>query len=592
MRNSYVYNEIEAFSLSEPDIEVTMTEHFAQRGEDLIVAAILKALAQAHGLNLLDERYLEIGANHPIATSATYLLHKMLGMRGVLVEANTALIEELQKARPYDVIVNKAIHADDATQVKIFISNQSELSSLSEEFVEDWQGGAVGIKETLTIEACRMDALFDDHFGDHPPIYMSVDVESLDLVLLQDLNWKRWRPSVVQAEPSEHFIIDNGKHIIEFMTSIDYTLVAATDVNLIFVDGRKIRSNKIFEHTNGNSAVEEKLKAEEKRNDVMASVGVVTRTKDRIVLLRRALESVKNQTYSNWQLVVVNDGGESEAVDWLVGEIMAGDPRVRVIHHAKSKGMEAASNAGLAILETDYAVIHDDDDSWAPEFMATMTSAIRRQKAAFPSVKGIACGANVVNESVVGNEVIIESVTPFSVVQEGFLNLQKMLESNQFPPIVFMFDLLECKRLGMFNDTLPVLGDWDFHVRFALKHDIWMIPDYLSFYHHRVSATGSLGNTVHAGVSKHQLYNRLIQNNLIRDAVGPTGDNRMSLMLLTELRRFSEDRMWHLERVIDHRIWHLEGLIQNRKLNRPRWRKKLSMWFRHQKERVLKRKRG
>lgn len=120
-------------------------------------------------------------------------------------------------------------------------------------------------------------------------------------------------------------------------------------------------------------------------NSTDLSVGIVTRTKNRIVLLRRALESVKNQSHENWILVIVNDGGDPAPVDRLVASIFNTDSRVRIIHHPESKGMEAASNAGISALDTDYAIIHDDDDSWAPEFLKVTTQTlIEKQKNSRP----------------------------------------------------------------------------------------------------------------------------------------------------------------------------------------------------------------
>lgn len=117
------------------------------------------------------------------------------------------------------------------------------------------------------------------------------------------------------------------------------------------------------------------------KNSADLSIGIVTRTKNRIVLLRRALESVKNQSHTNWHLIVVNDGGEAAPVDRLVASIFDTDSRVKIIHHSESKGMEAASNAGITALNTDYAIIHDDDDSWAPEFLKVATrTLIEKQK--------------------------------------------------------------------------------------------------------------------------------------------------------------------------------------------------------------------
>ncbi|UXT97967.1 glycosyltransferase family 2 protein [Agrobacterium tumefaciens] len=320
------------------------------------------------------------------------------------------------------------------------------------------------------------------------------------------------------------------------------------------------------------------------------SVGVVMRTKDRAVLLRRALESVQHQTHQNWKLVVVNDGGDTEDVDWLVSKIFAGDARVQVVHHSISLGMEAASNAGIAMLDTQYAVIHDDDDSWSPEFMSSMITSINQKISIFPSIKGIACRVNNVYETVYGNEIITDRVEPWrswhsDTLEEGFLSAQKMLVRNQFPPIAFMFDLSEARSLGLFNESLPVLGDWDFHARFILKHDIWILPEYLSFYHHRVSASGALGNTVHAGQNRHRLYSQQIRNELIRKAVGEDGHHRFSVTIPSEIQELTQNEFNH----ILWKLGQLEWAINNRKVERPKWRRKLSTGFRRVRNFLLRR---
>ena len=54
--------------------------------------------------------------------------------------------------------------------------------------------------------------------------------------------------------------------------------------------------------------------------EIASRVVVVTRTKDRPVLLRRAMESVLSQSFQDWVHVVVNDGGDPVPVDWLAAE--------------------------------------------------------------------------------------------------------------------------------------------------------------------------------------------------------------------------------------------------------------------------------
>ena len=99
-------------------------------------------------------------------------------------------------------------------------------------------------------------------------------------------------------------------------------------------------------------------------------ISVITRTKNRPLLLPRASESVLSQGIDNLVWVVVNDGGSKHDVERVTHDFRnRSDNDVVVIHNEASVGMEAASNIGIASCNSDYIVIHDDDDSWEPGFL-------------------------------------------------------------------------------------------------------------------------------------------------------------------------------------------------------------------------------
>ena len=97
-------------------------------------------------------------------------------------------------------------------------------------------------------------------------------------------------------------------------------------------------------------------------------VAIITRTKDRPLLLRRAMESVLRQTFSNWTHIIINDGGHPALCAMLAAEFRdryAG--RLVLINNNRSAGMQRASNSAIVSSASDYIVIHDDDDSWELE---------------------------------------------------------------------------------------------------------------------------------------------------------------------------------------------------------------------------------
>jgi FkbM family methyltransferase len=236
-RNSFVYNASLKAGVRLPAIPVRPTEYYGQCGEDLIVAPMLEAIALKTRTDLKDLKYLEIGGNHPFATSTTYLLHKWAGMHGVIAEANPHLIADLQKGRPADTIVHSAIHDNDSETASLSLSAKDEVSSLDQDTTKRWHsimGPSVG---TLTVPAMRINSLIKLYFNDAAPAFMSIDVEGLDLRLLKDLDLTHYRPWLIQIEYMDNILPPgNATEIIAHMKQMNYSLVAKTYVNLIFAE--------------------------------------------------------------------------------------------------------------------------------------------------------------------------------------------------------------------------------------------------------------------------------------------------------------------------------------------------------------------
>lgn len=239
-------------------------------------------------------------------------------------------------------------------------------------------------------------------------------------------------------------------------------------------------------------------------------VAIVTRTKDRPVLLRRAAESVAAQTHEDYTWVVVNDGGAPDEVDRVIGESLVDPARITVCHNAESLGMEAASNVGISAVDSDYIVVHDDDDSWEPRFLETTVAFLRRNAGVY---KGVVTGTTYVSEEIAGEDVIEHGRKPYMSWVRN-VQLAEMAAGNFFAPIAFLFRRDVHDAIGGFDEALPVLGDWDFNLRFLRQADIGVLTEPLANYHHRDrgDAAGSYSNSVIGGVDRHEAYTSIVRN--------------------------------------------------------------------------------
>ena len=232
------------------------------------------------------------------------------------------------------------------------------------------------------------------------------------------------------------------------------------------------------------------------------------------------MKSVLSQTFSDWVHVIVNDGGDPAVLEAVIEpSLQAYEGRLTVVHHVKSLGMEAASNAGIRASQSEFLVIHDDDDSWDSIFLerchAFMTSG-HQPLLATGRYGGVVTHSKRVLEKIVDQKVVYLRDEPFNEWMKS-VSLFRLACSNTFPPISFFFRRRVLESVGYFREDLPVLGDWDFHLRVCSLYEIGVIPEAIACYHHRISAkVGDYGNTVIAADSIHRTYENLYRNEALR----------------------------------------------------------------------------
>ena len=93
------------------------------------------------------------------------------------------------------------------------------------------------------------------------------------------------------------------------------------------------------------------------------TVSVILPTYNRAHLLDRAIRSVLDQTYQDFELIVVDDGS-SDNTEEVVTNFT--DPCIRYLRHEQNRGAAAARNTGIRVAQGEYIAFLDSDDGWLP----------------------------------------------------------------------------------------------------------------------------------------------------------------------------------------------------------------------------------
>lgn len=293
---------------------------------------------------------------------------------------------------------------------------------------------------------------------------------------------------------------------------------------------------------------------------VAPRVAVVIRTKDRPVFLRRALRSVADQTFTEWECVIVNDGGDPAAVAAEVAALpTASRDRVSVIDHDRAQGRWRSANRGVTSTSAPLVVLHDDDDTWRRDFLERAVSYLDSH----PDRVGVVSRIEIVWERREGDAFVDERSEIFQE-RSTAPSLSDTLLFNRFVPIGYVYRRSLHDRFGLYDETLPVVGDWDFNLRVLGAEELEYLPGRPAVqWRQRADAVGADGNSVISSDDQHRATDARIRDAALREYVGENG-----LGLVLYLTKFIDQRFVDVENGIRAEIREMEERIRRETADR------------------------
>ena len=211
------------------------------------------------------------------------------------------------------------------------------------------------------------------------------------------------------------------------------------------------------------------------------AISIVLPTYNGSKYIRTSIESCLNQTFKDFELVIVNDCSTDDTPK-IIEEYAAKDHRIVVIHNAFNKKLPLSLNTGFDAAKGKYHTWTSDDNYYAPAALETMFHVLEKDK----NIDLVYCDYFVIN-----NAGEITGTRKFNNVYDQFINWLGC-------GACFLYKKEIYKVNNGYNPSALMIEDYDFFVRAFIKFNFHYLPVHDLYYYreHTTSLTSTQGDMV------------------------------------------------------------------------------------------------
>ncbi len=210
----------------------------------------------------------------------------------------------------------------------------------------------------------------------------------------------------------------------------------------------------------------------------MPTISVIIPTYNSEKTIQRTIESVLNQSFTDFELIVINDGSQDLTLD-IISRF--NDPRIKVFSYPHAGG-NVSRNRGIQAAIGEFVSFLDADDIWTPDKLAKQFQALQAEttaKVAYSWTDHIDENGDFLSSG-------MHITANGDVYQQLFM--ANFLE-NGSNPLIYREALIE---LDGFDESLNASQDWDMWLRLAQKFNFVAVPSVQILY--RISANSVSSN--------------------------------------------------------------------------------------------------
>lgn len=181
----------------------------------------------------------------------------------------------------------------------------------------------------------------------------------------------------------------------------------------------------------------------------------------------KALDSVRNQTFSeSFEIIVINDGSTDSGRE-RVEDYIRNHPEMEIILlNQSNKGVSAARNSGLRIARNEFIALLDADDEWMPQKTERQMHHFNHSK---KIIDFLATARN--------NRKLLFPYVPKNGLAE--VTFRKLLIRNEIvvPSVIFKKKILE--NTGYFDESMSHAEDVDYYLRISRNNHMYILAESL-----------------------------------------------------------------------------------------------------------------
>ena len=194
-------------------------------------------------------------------------------------------------------------------------------------------------------------------------------------------------------------------------------------------------------------------------------------TYNRAGLISKTIQSLLDQTFKDWELVVPDDGSKDSTPE-VVKEWEKKLPQITFIQNKVNLGISKNYNSGLKVARGEYIAVIDDDDPWCD------AEKLEKQvKFLDENPDYVGCGGGMIIVDLNHKE-LYRYLKPETDAQiRG-----KILFSNSIANSTAIFRRLAGEKVGWYDETTRYSGDRDFWLKLGVIGKLYNFPEYFSYY--------------------------------------------------------------------------------------------------------------